>query len=115
MTLTIERNAKKVRSAATKLKNKEVRYFEVRTGENKGFYFVESNEHKHEAIAVFGSGDLCLAIIQEEDNIGFYQRHKAKGKRIWTHSCYTTHEYNRELFGRYINQLESLGFTVIKD
>ncbi|WP_336769761.1 hypothetical protein [Bacillus bombysepticus] len=114
MTLTIERNTKKLSSAAAKLKNKEVRYFEVRTGENKGFYFVESNENKHEARALFGSEGFCLGIISEY-NVGFYQRHKAKGKRIWTHTRFTTHEFNRERFEEYISQLESLGFTVIKD
>lgn len=87
----------------------EIQFFEVKTGKNKGFYFVENGTDEGRQ---FFSGRL--AIIQEQYNEGFYARHRAKGKRIWGFSSETGHEYNREIAQKYTEELEAKGHTVQK-
>lgn len=98
------------------MENIKIKYFEVKTGENKGFYIGIEGATKEEQLKLLRDNGINLGILDSFYNFGFYRRHSISEKNglIWTHSCYAGNEYNRRLFKEYISILENLGYKVIQ-
>ena len=92
----------------------KIKYFEVKTGRNKGFYLGIEGATKQEQIKLLAENNINLGIIDNFYNFGFYRRHGINENNglIWTHSKYMGHEYYRDRFKEYVSTLKNLGYEV---
>lgn len=90
--------------------------FEVKTGENKGFYLaIEGTEDKEEDKKIFEECNIFIGgILSPVYCSNFYTRHNIKEGYIWTYGGNTGHSYNRLLHNDNIIKLKSNGYDVIE-
>ena len=101
--------------SAESIKNKKyvVKYFEVKTGKNRGVYFAIDNVDEDEMRHFMHSNGVLLGMLPPEYHRGFYKRHKVSNGIIITFSGYTTNQYNLKIAKRYMELMKEKGHEVI--
>lgn len=88
------------------------KYFEVKTGKNKGFYIVTKIPQLLSTNIYMALGEKW-GMLQYEYNSGFYNYHHINPftEVVWTHSHFAGHEFNRKVFEslkKEIREIEAL-------
>lgn len=89
-----------------------IKYFSVKSGKNKGFYFAIEGIDKLKAIEELRKNNIYLGIINKDYNQGFYNYHNIKDGFIFALGGQTSYNYNKKVFNKYIDTLINNGYTL---
>lgn len=94
------------------IKNIVITYFNVKSGENRGFYLAIENASKENQLEILKSVAVQLGCLNMSENYDFYKRHGIKNGLIWTHSGFAGYDYYAVKFNDYLDRLKEKGYTV---
>jgi len=85
------------------------KYFEVKTGKNKGFYIV-TKAPKLESKRTYKALARIWGMLVADYNYGFYSYHgvNTANEVIWTHTRYMSHEYTRKVYNELLKKFNAI-------
>lgn len=88
------------------------KHFEVKNGQNKGFYIVTEAKHLMDDTE-FNHLANKWGMLPYEYSSGFYKFHgiNPNTEVIWTHSRFAGHEYNRKQYESILKSLDCSNYN----